>query len=215
MFHQAFRTELTTSVSLNYLLYLPQGYESREDWPLILFLHGRGERGDDLNLVKLHGLPRLIEAGEHYPFVIVAPQCPASGLWWLDQIETLNALLDDVIARYDVDPKRVYLTGLSMGGGGTWFLAGRYPERFAAIAPICGSSLRPLADQLVKTPAWVFHGDSDAIVPLAQSQQMVHALEELGGNVRFTVYPDVGHNSWDLTYSNPELFTWFLSHALP
>lgn len=209
-----FDKQHTTHIKLNYLLHLPENYDSQDSWPLILFLHGRGERGDDLDLVKLHGLPRLIEAGQQFPFIIVSPQCPLPTSWWLHQTEALNALLDDVIARYKVDTKRVYLTGLSMGGAGAWFLAGRYPERFAAVAPICGAGMRWLADPLASLPIWVFHGDADSIVPIARSEEMVDALQQFGGNPRFTVYPGVDHNSWDLTYANPELYTWFLSHSL-
>lgn len=210
----SFDTTLNQNVSLKYLLYLPENYDAQAEWPLILFLHGRGERGDDLNMVKLHGLPRLIEAGQQFPFIIVSPQCPLPTTWWLHQVEALNALLDDVVARYKVDQKRIYLTGLSMGGGGTWFLAGRYPERFAAIAPICGSGMRWLAEQIAPLPVWVFHGDADTVVPIARSEEMVETLRQVGGNPRFTVYPGVDHNSWDLTYANPELYTWFLEHQL-
>lgn len=209
-----FEAKIRLNVSLKYLLHLPKDYDQKDKWPLILFLHGRGERGDDLDLVKKHGLPRLIEEGQEFPFIVVSPQCPLSGMWWLDQIEFLNALLDDVIERYKVDTKRIYLTGLSMGGAGTWYLAGRYPERFAAIAPICGAGMRWLAEPLAQKPIWVFHGDADTIVPVARSQEMVEALKQVGNNPRFTVYPGVDHNSWDLTYSNPELYSWFLSHTL-
>jgi predicted peptidase len=209
-----FTGQITRSVSLNYLLYLPQDYDAQDSWPLILFLHGRGERGDDLELVKKHGLPKKLADGEHLPFVILAPQCPARSNW-TEELDGLNALLDDAIASLKVDVSRVYLTGLSMGGSGTWFMAGRYPERFAAIAPICGAGLRWMAqERLLNTPAWVFHGDADPIVPIYYSETMVETLQAAGGNVRFTVYPGVDHDSWTVTYNNPKLYDWFLSHSL-
>lgn len=210
---QAFQTTIQTAVSLKYLLYLPPGYEQQAQWPLILFLHGRGERGDDLDLVKKIGLAKNIEQGEDYPFIIVSPQCPASS-FWIEEVEALNALLDHILATYAADPQRVYLTGLSMGGAGTWALATRYPQRFAAIAPICGSGVRWIAhERLLGVPTWVFHGDADSVVPFDRSQEMVDVLRAHGGNVRFTVYPGVDHDSWTATYANPELYRWFLSHT--
>ncbi|MBZ0286026.1 MAG: prolyl oligopeptidase family serine peptidase [Anaerolineae bacterium] len=215
MQEKSFSAQISLNVGLRYLLYLPQNYESQAAWPLILFLHGRGERGSDLDPLKLHGLPRLIHEGQHFPFIIVSPQCPLES-YWTEQVEALNALLDAVIATERVDTRRVYLTGLSMGGHGTWLLAGRYPQRFAAIAPICGSGQKWLAEErLTQTPVWAFHGDADPVVPIERSREMVDALRAGGGHVRFTVYPGVDHNSWDATYSNPELYIWFLSHTQP
>ena len=209
---QHLSADIRRTFELDYLLYLSPDHDSQAAWPLILFLHGRGERGSDLEQVKLHGLPRRIADGDDFPFVIVAPQCPAGSYWTLE-LEALNALLDDVLARYRVDPSRVYLTGLSMGGAGTWYMAGRYPERFAAIAPICGSGLRWIAqERLHDVPTWVFHGDADPTVPISESQTMVACLKEAGGDVRFTIYPGVGHDSWTQTYNNPALYEWFLSH---
>ena len=202
------------TVRMSFWLYLPPGYPGRERWPLILFLHGAGERGDDLERVKIHGPPKRIDAGEvSFPFVIVSPQCPAEG-WWSDddQIERLDALLEQVVDRYRIDPERLYVTGLSMGGYGTWALAARYPRRFAAIAPICGGGDPAAADRLAHLPVWVFHGARDPVVPLAASQEMVDALEAAGGTVNFTVYPEAGHDSWTKTYNEPKLYKWFLQH---
>jgi predicted peptidase len=211
---QHFSTTITREFSMNYLLYLPPGYEDKADWPLILFLHGRGERGDDLELLKLHGLPLNIDQGQDYPFVIVSPQCPVTR-YWPELVAELNSLLGYAIQTYKVDSRRVYLTGLSMGGYGTWYLAARYPQRFAAIAPICGGGAWWMPEQLTTVPAWVFHGDADPVIPISESTHMVNKLKELGANVRFTVYPDVGHNAWAETYNNPELYKWFLSQRLP
>jgi predicted peptidase len=207
---RSFEKEITITVGLDYLLYLPEGYEDSDDsYPLMLFLHGAGESGDDLEKVKMHGPPKLIEAGRDFPFIVVSPQSPGRG--W--NPETLSALLDEVIASHRVDEDRVYLTGLSMGGFGTWALASADPGRFAAIAPICGGGDPRTADRIKDLPIWVFHGAKDNVVPLSSSERMVDALKELGSEVEFTVYPEAGHDSWTMTYENPELFEWFLSHS--
>lgn len=198
---------------LNYLLYVPPHVAPAEKLPLILFLHGAGERGNDLELIKKHGIPKVVETRENFPFITVSPQCPRNS-WWTAETEALNALLDEVVANYPVDEDRIYLTGLSMGGFGTWTLAAAHPERFAAIAPICGGGDPSQADRLKEIPAWVFHGARDEIGPHRASEEMVEALRAAGGNVRFTLYPDAGHDSWTVTYENPELYTWFLSHSL-
>jgi predicted peptidase len=197
-------------VTLKYLLYLPADYDKQDKWPLILFLHGAGERGDDLERVKVHGPPKLIEHGKQFPFIIVSPQCP-NGHWWNNELVTLSALLDDIESKYKVDKDRVYLTGLSMGGFGTWALAGYSPDRFAAIIPICGGE--PLLTRaLKKTPVWAFHGGKDPIVPVKRSQDLVDALKRTNAEVKFTVYPEALHDSWTATYDNPEVYEWLLAH---
>lgn len=209
---QVFQKQITKTVELKYLLHLPTGYGDNQDrkWPLMLFLHGAGERGSDLNKVKVHGPPKLIEQGKDLPFIVVSPQCPA-GTWWTEQLDALTALLDDVQTRYAVDVNRVYLTGLSMGGFGSWALGCRYPNRFAAIVPICGGGEWFLAERLKNVPVWAFHGAKDSVVPLRQSQEMVDALKRAGGNVQLTVYPEANHDSWTETYNNPKLYEWLLS----
>ncbi len=205
-----FETVSTQRLSVRYLLHLPAGHgESGQRWPLVMFLHGLGECGDDLNLIKKHGIPKLLEQGQEFPFVAISPQCPA-GSWWTLELEGLKALIEDAIARYNIDPARVYLTGLSMGGYGTWHLALLYPKLFAAIAPICGGGIPPLASRIATLPVWAFHGALDDVVPLQASEAMVDALKAAGSNVRFTVYPDLNHNSWDVTYDNPALYEWLL-----
>ncbi len=215
MVHQAhtFEKQIIKTVRLSYLLFLPKGYgmDLQEKWPLILFLHGAGERGDDLEMVKKHGIPKVSEQQEEFPFIAVSPQCPQYS-WWPFEVDALNALLDEILAAYAVDSDRVYLTGLSMGGYGAWHLAMEHPERFAAIAPICGGGMPEKACVLKDLPVWVFHGAKDPVVPLQESESMVNALKACNGNVRFTVYPDAGHDSWTQTYDNPELYKWFLSH---
>jgi predicted peptidase len=173
----------------------------------MLFLHGAGERGDDLELVKKHGPPKLIEAGKNFPFIVVSPQC-LLGRWW-EPVE-LAALLDEIVEQHKVDEERIYVTGLSMGGFGTWSLAAYQPARFAAIVPICGGGDPFLTMLFAHIPAWVFHGAKDPVVPLERSEKMVEALRKLGGNVKFTVYPEATHDAWTETYANPQLYKWLL-----
>ena len=206
-----FEAQITKRVRLNYLLYLPADYgkDAEQRWPLILFLHGYGERGDNLETIKKHGIPKVLETRTDFPFIAVSPQCPG-GSWWPLEVDALKALLDHVIEDYAVDEDRVYLTGLSMGGFGTWTLGIAYPDCFAALAPICGGGVTGMVDVLKDVPVWAFHGALDDTVPLDRGEKMVEALKEAGGNVRFTVYPDLAHDSWTVTYDNPELYEWFL-----
>ena len=209
---QTFEKTITKTLNCKYLLFLPDGYgKKRQQWPLIMFLHGAGERGDDLEKVKKHGPPKIVENRKDFPFIVVSPQCPEDD-WWTDKVEVLINLLDDIVARYKVDTERIYLTGLSMGGYGTWSLASVYPERFAAIAPICGGGKRFMAFRLKDIPIWVFHGGKDKVVPLKESEEMVNAIRNRGGNVKLTIYPDAGHDSWTETYNNQKLYDWFLEH---
>ncbi len=194
--------------SMQYLLYLPKNYqEEKSAFPLMMFLHGSGERGSDIELVKMHGPPKLVDKKD-FPFIIISPQCPAGQRW---DIELLNELLDDIISKYNVDKSRIYLTGLSMGGYGTWAFASKYPEKFAAIAPICGGGDPGNVVKIKNIPVWVFHGAKDSAVPLARSEEMVKALRKAGGFVTFTVYPVAGHDSWTETYNNKALYEWFLN----
>lgn len=218
---KTFQTTLIRQVTLKYLLHLPPDYVETTRWPLIIFLHGMGERGDDLELVKKHGVAKLLDLpeppAELNSFIVASPQCPANSFWPLETA-ALDALLDNLLADYAVDPHRVYLTGLSMGGFGTWQWAVERPERFAAIAPICGgamffSSLHERIAALKDVPVWTFHGARDPVVPLHETANLVYALKRAGGNVRFTIYPEADHDSWTETYNNPELYRWFLQHT--
>ena len=207
---QPFQRRVIYDDAGRYMLFLPAHYgrETRR-WPLLLFLHGAGERGDSLPLVLVHGPLKPGARQPDLPFIVAAPQVPDGGTW---QTDVLDAVLADVTARYAVDPDRIYLSGLSMGGFGTWKMAIRYPHRFAAIAPVSGGGERWAACSLKDTPVWVFHGAKDDVVPLARAEEMVKALKECGGSVRFTIYPDAGHDAWTETYANPELYTWMLQH---
>lgn len=195
----------------HYLLYLPVGYanDTLKKWPLLIFLHGSGECGDDLEKVKANGIPKLIEQGKKFPFIVVSPQAPDATVGF--QPEVLNGMLNDLKTKYRVDADRVYLTGLSMGGYGTWDFAEKHPEQFAAIAPICSGGPVEKIWKLRHTPVWCFHGAKDDAVPVENSQLMVDSLRKYNSNVRFTIYPNANHNSWDVTYSNDSLYTWLLS----
>lgn len=197
----------------SYLLGLPAGHadekNAAERWPLLVFLHGMGERGDNLNLVRKHGVPREIDHGRHLPFVVVSPQCPDDE-WW--NLPALEALIDELIHRHRIDPDRIYLTGLSMGGFGTWALAARDPSRYAAIIPICGGGEPKWAPKLRDLPIWAFHGARDTVVPPVRSETMIDAIRAAGGAPRLTIYPESGHDSWTETYANDEIYTWLLSH---
>jgi predicted peptidase len=209
-----FEKEVKMNYSFNYLVYLPKGYEDDDkEWPMLLFLHGSGERGNDLNYLKRLGPPMLIEQGKDFPFIVISPQCPLGQRWdpW-----ALTALLDDIENIYRVDTNRMYLTGLSMGGEGVWRLIFTQPKRFAAIAPVCGRSSSYYLDActIKDLPVWVFHGAKDNVVSISESERIVTALKNCGSDVKFTVYPDGNHNAWTETYHNDELYRWFLKHHL-
>jgi predicted peptidase len=177
-----------------------------------MFLHGAGERGTDIELVKKHGIPRLVASGVDFPFLVASPQCPAGQTW---SPAMVGRVLDDVCRKVRVDRDRIYLTGLSMGGYGTWFTAIAYPDRFAAIVPICGGGDPGAACRLRDLPVWVFHGAKDPVVQPEESARMVEALRGCGGNVRFTLYPEAEHDCWTQTYQNPELYRWLLQQTRP
>lgn len=215
-----FKSQTQTDVSIQYLIYFPEKYEAQKDakWPLLVFLHGAGERGNNIERVKVHGPPKLIEKGKHFPFIVVSPQCPRGQVW---NVATLNAMLDDLIKQHRIDTSRLYLTGLSMGGYGSWSWGIQQCDRFAAIAPICGGgnfikaynasgakgkSLRTLG-------VWAFHGGKDTVVTPDESERMIAALKKFGHpSPKLTLYPNARHDSWTRTYDNPELYEWFLKH---
>ncbi len=199
--------------NLSYLIHLPaRYYATQKKWPFLLFLHGAGEKGYNLESLKRHGPPKIVEKQKDFPFIVVSPQCQPHQYW---NSAALMALIEDIIANYQVDTSRLYVTGLSMGGFGTWDLAIQYPERFAAIVPVCGGGNQKNITNICNIkhlPVWVFHGAKDDIVPLIYSQVMVDALEKCGGNVKFTVYLEAAHDSWTETYNNPAVYEWLLQH---
>lgn len=203
---------IVRKTKLNYLLWLPAEYkkEKTRTFPLLIFLHGSGERGDSINLVKKHGPPSFVENRPDFPFITVSPQCPL-GTWW--NIDDLQVMLEQILLKYRVDASRIYLTGLSMGGFGTWAWACRYPDQFAAIVPVCGGGDIQFADELKNTPVWAFHGESDPVVPVNRTVEMVEAVNAAGGSARMTIYPGVGHDSWVKAYSDEELYKWMLGYS--
>jgi predicted peptidase len=217
----SFKKKFTRTASLNYLLFLPAGYEPKGEkkWPLMIFLHGAGERGTNLSKVGQHGPPKVVKTKKDFPFILVSPQCPANERW---QDDVVLALTDEIIKKHKVDTNRVYLTGLSMGGYGSWSLATKYPERFAAVAPICGGgqnidvllSSRQKSVALKTLGVWAFHGAKDPVVPVKESERMIDALRGAGcEDVKLTIYPEAQHDSWTEAYDNQELYDWFLAHS--
>jgi len=196
--------------ALDYLVYLPADYDKdkSKQWTLVIFLHGAGERGSNVQLVRKNGLTQTLEQRGAIPYVMVAPQCPANTGW---NVGTLDKLLDQVLADYRVDKKRVVLTGLSLGGFGTWSWSTEHPERFAGLVPICGGGKTAQATALKGMPIWAFHGDADSVVKFATGQAIVDAAKAAGADIKFTVYQGVGHNSWGKAYAEPELEAWILA----
>jgi predicted peptidase len=213
----------TQNLTVRFMLFVPRDYkDDGAPWPLLLFLHGYGECSDtDLDRVKIHGPAKIVDSRPDFPFVLVTPQCPTFERD-MDKIikawrpEQLIQLLDQVSHELNIDRRRVYVTGLSMGGFGTWRIVAAHPERFAAAVPICGGGEpETMAAALRDVPIWAFHGAKDEVVPLVRSQEMVDAVRRAGGNVRFTVYPDVAHDCWVRTYDNQQVYDWLLSHRRP
>jgi predicted peptidase len=223
---------LTRTVGYKYLLALPSDYRAKapDRWPILLFLHGSGERGDDVWGAAKHGPPKLLHGKELLAsertaadllarnFIVVSPQCPPNK-WW--DAEAVLAVLDEVLTTHSADRDRIYLTGMSMGGYGTWTLGMAHPDLFAAIAPICGGGefATPFMSSIHKRShlqslgVWAFHGANDTAVPVTESQRMIEMLEHMGSrNAKLTIYPDALHDSWTETYANPELYKWFLRH---
>jgi predicted peptidase len=219
----------TAGKELRYRLLKPEGYESASEktYPLVIFLHGAGERGDDNEKQLVHGAKEFAkpETRQKHPCFVIAPQCPAGTSWAkidrrgndlavvpsTEPTETMGLvmeLIDAINKEFRIDPKRIYLTGLSMGGFGTWDLLARQPERFAAAIPICGGGLEENAPALAKLPLWVFHGAVDPVVKPQLSRRMVEALWKAGGHPGYTEYPGVAHDSWTATYRDPYVLEW-------
>jgi predicted peptidase len=220
-----------------YQVYAPRDWSKERKWPVILFLHGAGERGDDGVIQTEVGVGRAIRRNvDRFPAIVVMPQCRKDQWWTQDamQEQALKAF-EQSVKEFNGDPERFYLTGISMGGYGTWSVASKHPGKFAALAPICGGirppagidvpgankasdpSVDPYAEtarKIGKTPVWIFHGGADTVVPPDESRKMNEALKAAGGDVKYTEYENVTHNSWDKAYAEPELMKWMLSQSL-
>ncbi len=199
--------------TVRFWLHLPNDYRANGPaWPLVFFLHGSGERGTDMSLVKVHGPPKQVEQGRDLPFVLVSPQLDEGRRWDVVELQALSLALQ---SRLRVDPRRVSATGLSLGGHGVWHWAARFPDALAAIAPVCGFGRPAEACALKRVPVRAYHGAVDSVVPLQAHQAMVDAHRACGGRVDFIVYPGVDHNSWDPAYADPALYPWLLAAKTP
>lgn len=209
----------TDNLNDRFWLFLPERYKKaskEKPLPLIIYLHGSSRRGRNVEEVKANGLAPLMDKRDDFEFIVASPQALAKYPWqrcW--QPDDLIILLDHLLANYHVDPKRVYLTGLSMGGYGTWATIGKHADRFAAAAPICGGGDPAWAKDIGKLPVWAFHGEDDRVVLAERSKEMVEAIKAANGNAKLTIYPGVGHDSYTQTYANPKLYEWFLKHQRP
>lgn len=212
----AFEAEVTLKVGYKYVTALPKdfGKDAAKKWPLVVFLHGAGERGADLKLLEKHGPPKLLMAGQELPAIVVAPQVPSGEVW---NPHGVKALVDHITAKYPVDAQRIYLTGISMGGFGTWDTIFEYPDLFAAAIPVCGGAGVKFinAASIKHLPLWIFHGGNDVVVEPLHSQRIHDALSKLGAPVKMTIYPGVGHDSWTATYANPEVWAWLFQQQRP
>ncbi|MCU0782029.1 MAG: prolyl oligopeptidase family serine peptidase [Akkermansiaceae bacterium] len=203
----------------------PAKMEPDATYPLVLFLHGAGERGSDNTAQLKHGVRAILKAAEklNQPCFLIAPQCPPDR-WWTprgpranDQhhnqapLDAVIALVTDTLKRHPVDPARVYVTGLSMGGYGTWHLLASQPDLFAAAIPICGGGDPGKAVSFKAVPIWAFHGEADPVVPVKTTREMIAALEQAGGKPKATYYPGVAHDSWTATYDNTEVLKWLFA----
>lgn len=207
---KSFEKEYTQKLGYKYLVALPEGYEdgSADEFPLVVFLHGAGERGTDLELLKKHGPPKLVAAGKKLPAIVACPQVPEGETW---NEHGVKALVDELKKSYRVDGSRVYLTGISMGGFGTWATILEYPDVFAAAAPICGGPGIGMLkfNRISKLPIWMFHGDADSVVPVEFTTTAASRLKN--DHVKMTIYPGVGHDSWTQTYDNQEFWDWLFA----
>lgn len=207
---QSHKSSIEISATWEYLLYLPSDYQNdtTTQFPLMLYLHGGGESGGNIEELKRHGLPGLIEEGKEFPFIILSPQNPHKKKFWDDT--AVIALLDEVQKNYRVDPKRIYLLGVSRGAYGAWHLMVQYPDRFAAVVAISGEAPATYAQWVTNMPVWVFHGMEDESIPISESDSMVAALRKNGNQVRYTRYEDTGHDAWTATFKNQEVYEWLL-----
>lgn len=210
-----FTTNVDQATQIHCLIYIPEDYEQNGSahYPLLTFLHGGNETGNDLNKVKRHGPFKLIDEGKEFPFIVVAPQIPTKfkSKW---QPGLVDEVIELVKANFRVDTERLYLTGVSLGGAGVWGYALEYPEKIAAIAPICGWGIPPQACKMKHVPTWAFHGAKDKVVTPAATTNMINALKNCGADPKFTLYPNAGHDSWTRTYNSPALYDWFLEQSL-
>lgn len=195
---------------LYYLLHLPKDYSNKKKWPLIISLHGAGERGSDTALLKRFGIQKRLSSDDTLPFIVVCPQCPENSIWEM-QFDLLTELIEHIQKEFAIDDKRLFLTGYSMGGYGTWNYAMLNPSKFAAIVPVSGGAMIAKSAKFLKdVRIWIFHGAMDKSVPIEESQKLVDILKANNANIKFTIYPDAGHEVCTTAYENDELYEWLL-----
>jgi len=193
-----------------YVVYVPREYNPEKPWPLIVFLHGAGERGDDGLKQTETGIGRAIRKhADWFPCLVFMPQCPER-VWWDSAQKHVEQALEKTLREYNIDPDRIYLTGLSMGGYAAWIYGANKVDRFAAIMPICGGGKQEDAPKLAQVPIWAFHGADDDVVSPEESRKMVEAVRRAGGNIRYTEFEKTGHNSWDKAYGEEKHIKWLL-----
>jgi predicted peptidase len=214
-----FHTVIPRSSTFQYLISIPLNYEkgNQDTWPVLLYLHGAGERGNDINTLLGNGLPAFIEAENDFPFITISPLCPVD-TWWSDHLAVLDILLKEVCDRYRADIHRIAATGVSMGGYGVWHAGVIFPERFSCLVPIGGGGawfygFPRVVRKLINTPVWAFHGENDPIIPLRESSVLVRELTSAGGHAQLTVLPGGGHEIWQDVYTNPEVVNWMLAQS--
>jgi predicted peptidase len=209
-----FKTFKQGEASYNYTVYVPRNYDSSKKYPLIMFLHGAGECGTDGTKQVAQGIgTAILWNAEKWPFIVVMPQKPVLRDPWEKYDDVVMGMLDRAKKDYNVDTTRLYLTGLSQGGHGTWAIGTKHPSLWAAIAPICGyGNPEDYASALKDMPIWCFHGEADKSVSVEQSRAIVEAIKTAGGSPKLTTYPGVEHNSWDKAYREEKLYDWFLEH---
>lgn len=202
------KDEAGNEVKIRYWLYLPAKHDGKTKLPLLMFLHGSGEKGDDLEVVKKHGPPKVCTTQPDWQFITVSPQCAKDKRW---EADLLAKLVDHVATQQNADEKRLYLTGLSMGGSGTWSLIAKNPDKFAAAVPMCGRGNESAAEKLVSLPIWIFHGAKDTGSPVSLSQTMFDAIKKAGSEkIKLTIDPNAGHDCWTKAYGDPDLYKWLL-----
>ena len=207
---EAYSLKVKNESKINYLLYEPESIEV--DVPLLVFLHGGGEGGNDIERVKKNGPPKRIEEGKEFPFYVLSPQNPHEKEFWDDRI--VMELVDETVRKYKIDKSRIYLAGLSRGGYGTWRLAMNNSDKFAAMIVVCAASSPTVYARWIKDiPVWIFHGEKDETVPVSESIKMADALKAQGANIKLTLYPDAGHDAWTETFNNDVVYEWLLEHS--
>lgn len=208
------QTSNKRQVKYSYQLYVPKEYNNNnvqgKKWPLIIYLHGRSIRGNNLEKLNRYGLPNLVSKGWNFPFIIASPQCPGDRNW--DTDDWFSPMFKELKTKYNIDPSRIYLTGMSMGGCGVWSLAMSFPNVFAALIPLCGGGNPKNIDRIKNIPVWAFHGTQDHVVPMVQTEQMVKALQKINGKVKFTKVRGVGHGLQKV-YEDYSIYDWLLHHV--